>query len=131
MTTLDTLAAPARLDAAIAAASREDATLDDVAELLRLLTVADPETLAPRRWEPARWDALWRVQGIAAILRGAVLRNSPAVRSAPPSALAAVVESDAHYCSWPDCGNDVHDWTFDGTYCSAECRNADLKERGL
>jgi hypothetical protein len=112
------------IDAAVALLSRPDGNLEDVAMLLRRAATADLDAISTV-------DPAARLQGLAAFV-AARLRElyDDRIRTAPPAALKELVDFTVSPCRGPRCMENVLPWDEYGPeWCSAQCRNEDLRER--
>ena len=115
-----------QIDAAVALVSRPDANLEDVAMLLRRVAVADLDAISTQ--DPAK-----RIQGICAFVAAKLREQYDAsIRVAPPAALKELVEFSKDRCKGPSCDEQLLPWEGEwaGDYCSPQCRNDDIRERG-
>ena len=115
-TTIDDIARPSVLDAAVARMVGDEPTLTDISAVLHIIGTADDI------------DGV-RIQALAFLAARALGKFSTAVRYAPPDALNDVVADVMHVCWGPLCDNEVAPWEGED-FCSPSCRNAYLVANG-
>lgn len=100
------------LDGRLTLCRSDDATLDDVRNLL---------AVTGRMLREGRLDPI-ATSGFLVVAVEALGRFDAASRCAPPSALADAVGEFGTACGAEDCSEQVYPWADDPSYCSDECR---------
>lgn len=101
------------IDAAVALLSGPDASLEDVAMLLRRLATADVDAISTQ-------DPAARLQGLCAFIAQRLRDSTSAeLRSAPLETLSEFIGDSTRACVAPSCPERVLPW--DDSACSPEC----------